>query len=90
MVCEKSKCHMPTYLDVLIKSSNRLFLQGDSFSNSKATIFPFYRAVTNLENLSFHDNLVTYAGKDDDAPYFHDASMLLFPSPMENIIPPLC
>ena len=52
-----------------------LFSKGDEFSKKKIVKFPFYRTVTNLNNLIFNVGLVIYTGTGE-APYFMDSGEL--------------
>lgn len=46
-------------------------MKGDKFSSKRTVCFPFYRAITNLNNLVFTTDLIVYTGSGDP-PYFVD------------------
>jgi hypothetical protein len=44
--------------------------KSEAFTNEKIVVFPFYRALSSLDDLVFRTTLISYAGDDEKPPYF--------------------
>jgi hypothetical protein len=51
--------------------------QSEAFTNEKIVVFPFYRALSSLDDLVFRTNLISYAGDEDKPPYFINPGIYL-------------